>query len=104
MPATHNFATVYTTVGLGVTRAVSDASATFPAGRTVGFMVAENGSLLGLSLLGNVSVVTLLGNTGQETATVSNLLQLQALGTLYDPDAVSLPLRPSGPTRPWHLW
>ncbi len=83
-----NFATVYTNVGVGVTLAlqVTDNTTTYPAGRTVGFLIANPSQLLSLSLLSNVSVVTRLGSTVQETATVSNLLQLTALGTLFDPN------------------
>lgn len=84
-----DFATIYTTVGIGATiqLEVAGTAALLPAGRTVGFLMGDNGSLPSLSLLGNISVVTLLGNTVQESATVSNLLTLQGLGTRYDPDA-----------------
>lgn len=49
--------------------------------------MADGNSVLSADLLGNVSVVTQLNGTVQENATIGGLLQLQALGLLYDPDA-----------------
>ena len=64
---------------------VSNSSGAFPAGRRTGFLVADPSALLNLSLLQNVTVDTLLGGNIQESATVGNLLELQALGLFNDP-------------------
>ncbi len=86
---TTNFATASVAVGAAasVSLTVTDNTATYPAGRKAGFLLADNGELLSATLLGNLSVVTLSNGTVQETATTGSLLQLQALGLLYDPDA-----------------
>ena len=70
-----------------ITLQVTDSTA-FPAGRKAGFIIADGNSLLSLSALQNVSIITSLQSTVQETASASNLLDLQALGLLaYDPTA-----------------
>ena len=84
-------------MGAAIELRVTDVGATFPAGRTAGFIVADNGTLLSLSALGNVSVVTFLNSQVQESASVSTLLTLQALGTLYDPQAGYVAFRTSKP-------
>lgn len=86
---TTNFATMSVAAGVAATVGirVTDNSTSFPAGRKAGFLMADGSTLLSLALLGNVSVVTSLNGVVQETATTANLLQLQALGLLYDPDA-----------------
>jgi hypothetical protein len=62
---------------------VSQTSATFPAGRTVGFILTSGTSLLSLSLLENVTLTTYLNGALQQVAsTNNNLLTLQALGLI----------------------
>jgi trimeric autotransporter adhesin len=84
----NNYATISIAVGVaasGYVR-VTDSTTTFPAGRQAGFLVADPSALLSLTLLQNVSVRTLLNGTVQETATTGNLLTLQALGLLNNPN------------------
>jgi uncharacterized cupredoxin-like copper-binding protein len=84
-----NYATMFIPLGLAgsVSLDVTD-TATFPAGRQVGFVISNGTNVLNLALLGGISVQTLAGGTVQETATVGNLLTLQAAGVLsVDPDA-----------------
>jgi hypothetical protein len=70
-------------LGGDVVLEVGQTSATFPAGRTVGFILTSGSSLLSLSALQNVTLTTYLGTTPEQVATVSNnLLTLQALGVL----------------------
>jgi hypothetical protein len=62
---------------------VSQTSAMFPSGRTVGFILTSGSSLLSLSALQNVTLTTYMNGTPQQVATVgNNLLTLQALGVL----------------------
>jgi PKD repeat protein len=83
---TNSPATVAELIGLlggNVTLEVTDNSADFPAGRQVGFIVADGTTLLSLSLLSNVTITTYLNGTVQQVATTgNNLIQLQALGVL----------------------
>jgi hypothetical protein len=83
-----NYATM--SVALGVAASayarVTSSTTTYPAGRQAGFLVADPNTLLSLTLLQNVSVRTLLKGTVQETATTGNLLTLQALGLLNNPN------------------
>jgi hypothetical protein len=76
-------------VALGVAAStyirVTDSTTTYPAGRQTGFLAADPAALLSLALLQNVSVKTLLNGTVQETASTGNLLTLQALGLLVNP-------------------
>jgi PKD repeat protein len=87
--STTNFATIQVAAGVAATvgLSVADNTASFPAGREAGFLMADGDALLSTSLLGSVSVVTSLNGTVQETATIGSLLQLQALGLLFNPDA-----------------
>jgi hypothetical protein len=55
---------------------------TVPAGRKVGFVIAQEHTLLSAALLNSVTVQTLLNGTVQEVATTSGLLTLEALGLL----------------------
>jgi len=82
-----DFAAMSVAVGVAATVSlrVSNSSGTFPSGRRAGFLVADPSALLNLSLLQNVTVDTLLGGTLQESATVGNLLELQALGLFNNP-------------------
>jgi hypothetical protein len=97
--STTDFATLSVALGVAasVSLTVSDDSASFPAGREAGFLMAENDALLSASLLGNISVVTLLNGTVQEIATGGGVLQLQALGLLYDPDAAYVEFKTTKP-------
>ena len=62
---------------------VSQNAATFPAGRTVGFILTSGSSLLSLSALQSVTLTTYLNGVMEQSATVgNNLLTLQALGLL----------------------
>ena len=84
--ATNNPAVIGELVGaLGgdVVLQVTQSSATFPAGRTVGFILTSGSSLLSLSLLQNVTLSTYLNGVPEQTASVgNNLLTLSALGVL----------------------
>ena len=84
-----NYATMSVAVGVAATVSVKvkDNTTTYPAGRNVGFLLADPNSLLSLSLLQNVHVTTLLQGSVQETAGIDNLLQIKALGLLNDPNA-----------------
>jgi len=97
--STTDFATLSVALGVAasVSLTVSDDSTSFPAGREAGFLMAENDSLLSASLLGNISVVTLLNGTVQEIASGGSVLQLQALGLLYDPDAAYVEFKTTKP-------
>ncbi len=81
-----DYATMSVAVGVAATVSlrVSNSGGSFPAGRRTGFLVSDPSALLNLSLLQNVTVETLLGGTLQESATVGNLLELQALGLFND--------------------
>jgi len=83
-----DYATMNVAVGVAASAYVriTDSTTTYPAGRQTGFLLASPSSLLSLSLLQNVQVSTLLNGSVQETATVSNLLTLQALGLLANPN------------------
>jgi hypothetical protein len=77
------------TLALGVTATDTltvTSTTTFPAGRKAGFLVANPGGLLSLSLLSNVTVQTLKSNIVQESATSSNLLEVSVLGPLPNPN------------------
>jgi hypothetical protein len=86
--STSDYATMSVAVGVAaiVGLSVTDNSNVYPAGRKAGFLTALPSSLLSLSLLGNVTIETLLSGQVQESATRSNLLQLQALGLFSNPD------------------
>jgi plastocyanin len=82
-----DYATMNVAVGVAASAYVriTDSTTTYPAGRQTGFLLVNPSALLSLSLLQNVQVSTLLNGTVQETATVNNLLTLQALGLLANP-------------------
>jgi len=82
-----DFASMSVAVGVAasVSLRVSNSSGPFPAGRRTGFLVADPSALLNLTLLQNVTVETLLSGSVQESATVANLLELQALGLFNNP-------------------
>jgi hypothetical protein len=66
---------------------VTDTS-TFPAGRSVGFIVANGQSVLDLGLINGITIRTYLNGSLQDTAAVGSLLTLDAVGLLsVDPDA-----------------
>jgi hypothetical protein len=83
-----NFAAIKLSLGVAATGyiRVTDSTTTYPAGREAGFLVANPAALLNLTALQNVTVRTLLNGTVQDTATTSNLLTLQALGLLSNPN------------------
>jgi hypothetical protein len=78
------------TVSLGITAydslAVTDTTTSYPAGRRVGFLVSDPGTLLTLSIIPNVTVRTYLNGAAQESATATGLLQVSAVGLFTDPD------------------
>ena len=82
-----NFAAINISLGVAATGyvRVTD-STTFPAGRQAGFLLVNPSALLNLTALQNVTIRTLLNGTVQETATTSNLLTLQAIGLLNNPN------------------
>jgi hypothetical protein len=84
-----NYATMTVPVGVLATGSlrVTDSSTAFPAGRHVGFAVAQPGQVLSLAALGNVTVRTLLNGTTQEVADSATLLELMALAGNADPNA-----------------
>lgn len=63
-------------IGGSLSIAVADAN-TYQAGNFVGFLI-RNTSLVGLSVLGGVTIKTYLGNTLRETSTSSSLLGLSS--------------------------
>jgi hypothetical protein len=78
-----NYATIFIPVGVGGTETVTvNGSTVYPAGSTIGFVVANSSGLINLSLLGGLAVQTSLGGNVQETAIAGGLLQLQAAGLL----------------------
>jgi hypothetical protein len=83
-----NFAAINLSLGVAATGyiRVTDSTTTYPAGREAGFLVVNPAALLNLTALQNVTVRTLLNGTVQDTATTSNLLTLQALGLLSNPN------------------
>jgi hypothetical protein len=83
-----NFAAINISLGVLATGyiRVTDSTTTYPAGREAGFLVVNPQALLNLTALQNVTVRTLLNGTVQDTATTSNLLTLQALGLLSNPN------------------
>jgi len=81
--STLNYATITEPVGvLATTSLTVDGTTTYPAGRKVGFVVAEGTTLLSLQAIQGLTVVTLLNNAVQETATANGLLNLDALGLI----------------------
>ena len=86
---TNDYATMQQTVGvLGTTALTVNGSRTYPAGRTVGFIVANGNGLLSTTLLNALTVQTLMGGTVQESMTTNGLLSLDALGLIaVNPDA-----------------
>src|SRR5262249_46727630 len=94
-----NFATMSIPLGLvGSTSLTVMDSSTFPAGREVGFIMANGQSVLDLALLNGASVETLLNGTVQEIATAGSLLTLNAAGLIsIDPDAGFVNFRTSKP-------
>ena len=79
--------TVVAGVGGEVTLGVTDGSASYPAGRQVGFTLANGNTLLSLSLLQGVVIRTYLKGSLQDTAVSTatpgdSVLTLQALGVL----------------------
>ncbi|MBS0379718.1 MAG: hypothetical protein JSS29_14655 [Proteobacteria bacterium] len=87
-----NYATM--NVGLGVlaydSLTVTDSAATFPGGRTVGFEIAEPGQVLSLSVLGNLTIDTLLQGAVRESAGTGSLLRLNAFGNPTNASAAFL--------------
>jgi hypothetical protein len=86
---TNNYATMVQPVGVvGSTALTVNGTTTYPAGRTVGFVLAEGNQLLSANVLQGLTVETLIGNTVQESVTGSGLLGLDALGLIaVNPDA-----------------
>ncbi len=81
-----NFASLSVALGVAASASVRVTdSVSFPAGRLAGFLVADPAALLSLTLLQNIKVDTLLNGTLQESASVGNLLTLQALGLFSNP-------------------
>ncbi len=86
---TNNYATMVQPVGVvGSTSLTVNGTTTYPAGRTVGFVLAEGNQLLSANVLQGLTVETLIGNTVQESVTGAGLLGLDALGLIaVNPDA-----------------
>jgi hypothetical protein len=82
-----DFAAMTLAIGVGTTDTLTVTGTTiYPAGRQAGFLLANPNGVLSLSLLSNITIQTLKSNIVQETATTSNLLGLQALGLLNNPN------------------
>lgn len=78
-----NFATLDTTIGLvdGASVTVNDTATTYPAGRRVGFVVADPaGALLTLNLLQNATITTVLNGVDQDSSVNSTTLSVDLLG------------------------
>lgn len=88
----NNFATLSVALGVAaqVSLKVKDNTTIYPSGRKVGFLVAHPSSLLSAAVLQNVSLKTLLGNTVQQSATISDLLNVTLLGAPSDPNEAFL--------------
>jgi hypothetical protein len=86
---TNNYATMEQPVGvLGSTSLTVNGTTLYPAGRKVGFVLAEGNALLSANVLQGLTVETLIGNTVQESVTGAGLLGLDALGLIaVNPDA-----------------
>jgi hypothetical protein len=84
-----DFATMVVPLAVvGNTELLVSTPATFPGGRQVGFILANGNTLLSLALLGGVTIETFAGGVLQESATVGNLLTLNAVHLItYNPDA-----------------
>ncbi|GAC1626925.1 MAG: hypothetical protein NVS9B10_15310 [Nevskia sp.] len=79
-----NFAAINTAVGVAGSEflAVQDTSTTYPAGRRVGFVVADPaGALLTLNLLQNTTVTTFNNTADVDTSTNNATLALDLVGT-----------------------
>ncbi|MBA4849844.1 DUF11 domain-containing protein [Emticicia sp. BO119] len=77
---TTDFATINIPLGLACSRYIQvNASSTYPAGSFAGFLIKENTSILGLNLLGGVTISTYNGGVLQETVAGTSLLSAVAL-------------------------
>lgn len=77
---TTNFATINFTASLGCARSIQVNAATlYPAGTFAGFVMQEGSTLLGLSLLGGVTITTLNNGAVQQTVSGSSLVSAMAL-------------------------
>lgn len=77
---TTNFATINFTASLGCARSIQVNTPTlYPAGTFAGFVMQEGSTLLGLSLLGGVSITTLNSGAVQQTISGSSLISAMAL-------------------------
>jgi hypothetical protein len=84
-----DFAALDIPLGLGGTLSLNVTGTTpFPAGRKVGFVLANGNTLLSLGLLKSITLTTSLNGVTQDTASTATVLQLQAAGLLsVDPEA-----------------
>lgn len=77
---TTNFATINFTLGLLCERSIRvNANTTYPAGSFAGFVIQEGTALLGLNLLGGITITTLNNGVVQQSVSGASLLSAVAL-------------------------
>lgn len=77
---TTNNAVISVPIGVGCSRYLQiTAAATYPANTFAGFVINENGSVLGLNLLGGITISTYLNGTPVESSSGSSLLSAMVL-------------------------
>jgi hypothetical protein len=82
-----DFATVNVPLGIAAVYGLKvDNTTSYPAGRKVGFLLAQPAAVLSLGVIPNVTVRTLLNNVIQESASAANLLTLDAVGLFANPN------------------
>ncbi|RYC69200.1 Ig-like domain-containing protein [Spirosoma sordidisoli] len=79
--STTNFATITSTVGLACTRYIEVRSnTTYPAGYEAGFLVDNGDGIIGLNLLGGVTITTYRNGTVSESFSGTGLVGASVLG------------------------
>ncbi|GAB3511548.1 hypothetical protein GCM10027442_21540 [Emticicia fontis] len=77
-----NFANISIPIGLGCTRYIEvQAAATYAAGTFAGFVIKENNNILGLNLLGGITIRTYNGSTPVDVFSGTSLLSAVVLNT-----------------------
>ena len=80
--STGNFATISSTVGLACRRYIEVGTpTTYPAGTEAGFLVDNGDGLIGLNLLGGVTITTYLNGIAAQSFSRSSLVTASVLGT-----------------------
>jgi hypothetical protein len=82
-----DFATVNVPLGIAAVEGLRVTNTTsYPAGRKVGFLLAQPAAVLSLGVIPNITVRTLLNGVIQESASAANLLSLDAVGLFANPN------------------